>query len=55
MAHIGGFIAGLFMGIIVLRNFKLHTWEKVVWWMALVGFIGLLTAMIVYNIIVAVA
>jgi membrane associated rhomboid family serine protease len=50
VAHIGGFIAGLLMGIVVLRNFKMHTWERVVWWIALVGFILLVLAAIIWNL-----
>lgn len=50
VAHFGGFIAGLLMGIVVLRNFKKKTWERVVWWIALVGFIVLVVFCIIWNI-----
>jgi len=50
VAHIGGFLAGLLMGIVVLRNFKLREWERIVWWIALVGYILLVIAAIIWNL-----
>lgn len=50
VAHIGGFVAGLLMGIVVLRNFKKKSWERVVWWIALVGLIALFALCVLWNI-----
>lgn len=50
VAHIGGFVAGLLMGIVVLRNFKTKGWERVVWWIALIGFLLLVTLCVLWNI-----
>lgn len=50
MAHIGGFVAGLLMGIVVLRNFKKKAWERAVWWIALVGFLLLFLLCVLWNI-----
>ncbi|VDP17877.1 unnamed protein product [Soboliphyme baturini] len=50
VAHIGGFVAGLLMGIVILRNFSKKSWERVVWWIALVGYIILVLFCIFWNI-----
>ncbi len=52
VAHIGGFVAGLLMGIVVLRNFRKAAWERVVWWIALVGYVLLLVLCIAWNLAV---
>jgi len=35
-AHIGGFVAGLFLGIVLLRNLRLKRCERIMWWICLV-------------------
>lgn len=50
VAHIGGFVAGLLMGIVILRNFKKKVWERVVWWIALIGFLLLVALCVLWNI-----
>ncbi|KAI6229894.1 Rhomboid domain-containing protein [Aphelenchoides fujianensis] len=30
-AHIGGFVAGLLLGIVLLRNLRLKRWEQIAW------------------------
>ncbi|VDM75682.1 unnamed protein product [Strongylus vulgaris] len=35
VSHIGGFVAGVLLGIVLLRNFRRHQWEGNVWWTAL--------------------
>jgi rhomboid-related protein 1/2/3 len=47
VAHLGGFFAGIMLGILVLRNFKKRPWERVVWWISLIGF-GILLAFAVF-------
>ncbi|PAV71576.1 hypothetical protein WR25_20531 [Diploscapter pachys] len=39
IAHIGGFVAGLFVGVIFLRNFKRRSFEKIIWWTSLVAIV----------------
>lgn len=34
VAHICGAVAGLLVGIGVLRNLKVHRWERKLWWFA---------------------
>lgn len=50
MAHLAGAIAGLLVGINVLRNLRKRTWEKVVWWVSLLAYVVLMTVAIVWNI-----
>ncbi|KAG1714270.1 Rhomboid-related protein 2 [Nymphon striatum] len=48
-AHLAGAIAGLLVGINVLRNLKVRTWETKLWWISLVTFILLMLGLIVWN------
>ncbi|XP_015515806.1 rhomboid-related protein 2 isoform X2 [Neodiprion pinetum] len=50
VAHLAGAVAGLLVGINILRNLEVKTWEKVVWWASIVIYIGLMTAAILWNI-----
>ncbi|KAL7076318.1 hypothetical protein ACQ4LE_004178 [Meloidogyne hapla] len=38
ISHIGGFVAGLFLGIVLLRNLRKRDWENYAWWTALTLF-----------------
>ena len=38
-AHFAGAIAGLLVGVNVLRNLQVETWEKVVWWICFVIYV----------------
>ena len=38
-AHFAGAIAGLLVGVNVLRNLQVETWEKVVWWISFVIYV----------------
>ncbi|XP_012224628.1 rhomboid-related protein 2 isoform X3 [Linepithema humile] len=51
VAHLAGAIAGLLVGINVLRNLEVQTWEKVVWWASMFTYTGLMTAAILWNIL----
>ncbi|XP_032671526.1 rhomboid-related protein 3 isoform X3 [Odontomachus brunneus] len=51
VAHLAGAIAGLLVGINVLRNLEVKTWEKVVWWASMFTYTGLMTAAILWNIL----
>lgn len=51
VAHFAGAIAGLLVGINILRNLEVKTWEKVVWWASIITYIVLMTAAILWNIL----
>ncbi|XP_076631524.1 rhomboid-4 isoform X1 [Colletes latitarsis] len=51
VAHFAGAIAGLLVGINVLRNLEVKTWEKVIWWTSIITYTGLMTAAILWNIL----
>lgn len=38
VAHLSGAIAGLLVGIGVLRNLKVRPWERALWWIAVTMF-----------------
>ncbi|XP_020277975.1 protein rhomboid-like isoform X2 [Pseudomyrmex gracilis] len=51
VAHLAGAIAGLLVGINILRNLEVQTWEKAVWWASMFTYTGLMTAAILWNIL----
>ncbi|XP_050444710.1 protein rhomboid isoform X4 [Cataglyphis hispanica] len=51
VAHLAGAIAGLLVGINILRNLEVQTWEKVVWWASMFTYTGLMTAAILWNVL----
>lgn len=50
-AHFGGALAGLLVGIWVLRNIDSTTKEKYIWWIALVIYLVLMGILIILNIL----
>ncbi|KAJ8675416.1 hypothetical protein QAD02_011202 [Eretmocerus hayati] len=50
VAHLAGAIAGLLVGINVLRNLEVQTWEKVVWWASFFIYTALMAAAILWNV-----
>ena len=48
-AHASGATVGLLLGIVILRNLRVKTWERVIWWFSLLTFLGLFLAAIIYN------
>lgn len=50
MAHLGGAVAGILVGIYILRNLEQKRWEKYCWWVALVVFLILVGTGVVLNI-----
>ncbi|XP_014243641.1 protein rhomboid [Cimex lectularius] len=50
-AHLAGAIAGFLVGIYVLRNLHVRSWEKTLWWFALFLYLVLMVAGIVVNIV----
>ncbi|KAJ1524359.1 hypothetical protein ONE63_010861 [Megalurothrips usitatus] len=51
VAHLAGAIAGLLVGIQILRNLEIRSWERVIWWASIVLYFGLMTTAIVWNIV----
>lgn len=51
VAHFAGAMAGLLVGINILRNLEVQTWEKVVWWASLVTYAALMVAAILWNVL----
>ncbi|XP_073993520.1 rhomboid-4 isoform X2 [Rhodnius prolixus] len=49
-AHLAGAVAGLLVGIYVLRNLQVRRWEKKIWWVAIVIYILLMAAGIIINV-----
>ena len=52
MAHIAGATVGLLLGIVVLKNFKLESWETYLWWSSLTILILLFVVGIIWNLVV---
>ncbi|KAK0183062.1 hypothetical protein PV327_001137 [Microctonus hyperodae] len=50
VAHFAGAIAGLLVGINVLRNLEVQTWEKAVWWASIFTYTALMAVAILWNI-----
>lgn len=50
MSHLCGAIAGLLVGIGVLRNLKVRPWERVLWWVAVTVFVLLMATGICIHI-----
>ena len=48
LAHLFGAIAGLLVGIGILRNLEVESWEKILWWIA----VGLYVIMMAVGIII---
>jgi rhomboid-related protein 1/2/3 len=51
MAHLCGAIAGLLVGIGVLRNLNVRPWEKKLWWIAVTIYTSLMVAGICFHIL----
>ena len=51
-AHAAGAAVGLLLGIVVLRNLRVKTWERVIWWFSLLAFLGLFLAAIIWNAVI---
>ena len=50
MAHLGGFVGGLFLGIVVLKNIRIDYWERVLFWFTLVSFLTIVFIAIIVNL-----
>ncbi|XP_025833635.1 rhomboid-related protein 2 isoform X2 [Agrilus planipennis] len=49
-AHFAGALAGLLVGIHILRNFRVTRAEKIIWWISTVTYVFLMGFAIVWNI-----
>lgn len=52
VAHLAGALVGLLLGVVVLRNLRVHTWETALWWLCLLLSLGLFLAAIVWNAVI---
>ena len=50
MAHLGGFVGGLFLGIVVLKNIRIIKWERFLVWLTLAIFLALLVIAVIINL-----
>jgi len=48
-AHVAGAIAGLLVGINILRNLEVKAWEKKVWWASIILYAVLMLVAIIWN------
>ena len=51
MAHLGGALTGVLVGVNVLRNLKHEKWEDYCWWAAFVFLVILFISAILFNIL----
>jgi len=51
VAHIAGGIAGLTIGLIVLKNFEQKLHEQLLWWIALGIYLACIIFAIIFNIV----
>lgn len=50
VAHLAGFVAGLLVGMVTLRNLKEHRWEIVLKWIGLSIFLMLIAAAVTIQV-----
>lgn len=50
VAHLAGAVAGLLVGINILRNLEVERWEKVIWWASIITYFCLMAAAILWNV-----
>lgn len=49
-AHFAGALAGLMIGLVCLRNLRVHKWEKILGWILFAIFVLLMIFTILWNI-----
>ncbi|CAL8106985.1 unnamed protein product [Calicophoron daubneyi] len=52
-AHLGGFVAGVLIGIPILRNLEVERWEKVCFWVCIVLYGCFIACAVVFNVVCA--
>ncbi|WAR31566.1 RHBL2-like protein, partial [Mya arenaria] len=50
-AHMGGLVAGLFLGIVIMKNINEKPWEKTVGWITLALFLVFISFSIFFNVL----
>jgi len=50
IAHIAGALAGLTLGLIVLKNFEQSLHKQVIWWLSLGIYTACMSFAIIYNL-----
>ncbi|PSN39431.1 Rhomboid-related protein 3 [Blattella germanica] len=48
-AHFAGALAGLLLGINILRNLQVKSWEKKLWWASICIYVALMVGAIIWN------
>ncbi|XP_071537732.1 rhomboid-related protein 2-like [Panulirus ornatus] len=51
VAHLAGFVVGLLLGMVTLRNLREHRWEIILKWLGLAVFLCLIIAAIVIQVV----
>ena len=51
LAHAGGFLIGLPLGVVVLKNLRVYNHERVLWWISLTIFLVLFIAGVILNVV----
>ena len=52
VSHLAGAAVGLLLGVVVLKNLRVRTWEQALWWCSLLITCGLYLAAIVWNAVI---
>jgi len=52
LAHISGSVAGVTIGLVVLKNFQQRLWERWVWWVALFAYSAFILAAFAANLLI---
>lgn len=50
-AHFAGALAGLLVGIYVVRNINVTRTERIIWWVSIITYVLLMGIAIVWNIV----
>lgn len=50
VAHVAGALAGLTIGLLVLKNFEQKLHEQLMWWVALGVYVACIAFALVYNV-----
>ncbi|XP_067637635.1 rhomboid-related protein 2 [Eurosta solidaginis] len=51
IAHLSGAVAGLLVGIGVLRNLEVQRWEKILWWVAVILYFSLMMTGVLIHVL----